>query len=333
MFVASLITLTGGHVLTGAIAFNKIVDHREVCALVLSGGSAFLLFLGALPKNFKEFAFLGYTDCVSILAAIITTIVAVGIEAAEAPGGLSAVKWSWGPPDDVHFYKVFSATTNIIFAYSFTICQYSMMDEMQTPKDYKKAISVLCGVEIVLYLIIGVTLYALVGEDVKNPAPLSANHFMARVALGLALPVIFISGSINTVVAGKFVQDTIGKDRLKSSRRFWIALVFGLTVVAWVIAEAVPFFGDLLGLISSLFVSGFSFYFPALFWFFLLKEGKWNANRKNFFLSVVNSILFVMGLAILVIGTYSSAVDISTQYDQGDVRHPFSCNTNTTASS
>jgi hypothetical protein len=81
-----------------------------------------------------------------------------------------------------------------------------------------------------------------------------------------------------------------------------------------------------LGLISSLFISGFTFYWPALFWFQLIKEGKWNANKKNIALSVLNAIIFCIGVAILGLGTYASAADIADSYASGSgVRSPFTC--------
>ena len=82
-----------------------------------------------------------------------------------------------------------------------------------------------------------------------------------------------------------------------------------ITIVAWIIAEAIPFFGDLLGIMSALFISGFTFYFPAIFWFQLIKEGKWY-EKKNLFLSVVNALVFCIGMIVLVAGTYSTVVDI-----------------------
>lgn len=105
----------------------------------------------------------------------------------------------------------------------------------------------------------------------------------------------------------------------------WVSMVLVATVIAWVIAEAVPFFNDLLGIISSLFISGFSFYFPALFWFCLLKEGKWNRDWKNISLSIVNAVIFGIGLAILGCGTYASAKDIADKYSGGKVGSPFGC--------
>lgn len=38
----------------------------------------------------------------------------------------------------------------------------------------------------------------------------------------------------------------------------WVAIVFGVWIVAWIIAEAIPVFNNLLNLIASLFASWFT---------------------------------------------------------------------------
>ncbi len=91
------------------------------------------------------------------------------------------------------------------------------------------------------------------------------------------------------------------------------------------IAEAIPFFSALLGIISSLFISGFTFYFPALFWFQLIKEGKWYVGWKNVCLSVLNGLVFCIGLITLGCGTYASVEDIVSSYASGSVRGSFTC--------
>lgn len=62
MFLLLLILLVGGHTLTGTIAFIRIVNHPDWCALIWGGVSAVLLFCLALPPSFAEFAILGYID-------------------------------------------------------------------------------------------------------------------------------------------------------------------------------------------------------------------------------------------------------------------------------
>ncbi|KAK5127319.1 hypothetical protein LTR08_004358 [Meristemomyces frigidus] len=353
MFAIFLILITGSHALTGTIAWVRIVESPGTCALVWGILSAIILFIVALPPTFAEFAILGYIDFVSIIVAIMITIVATGIEASNAPGGMSGVDWSVWPPPDTTFYQAFLATTNIVFAYSFAVCQYSFMAEMHTPSDYVKSIWALGLIEMFIYTVTGGLVYAFVGSSVSSPALLSAGSLISRIAFGerktctqpflkyplltsaspftgIALPVIFISGSINSTVVGRYIlnralpNSEIRFIHSKAGWLVWIALLAVITLVAWVIAEAIPFFSALLGIISSLFISGFTFYFPALFWFQLIKEGKWYSG-KNLALSIVNAVIFCIGLIILGCGTYASVQDILAGYSSGDVRGSFTC--------
>ena len=332
MFVLVLILLTGSHVLTGTIAWVRIVNDPTLCVLIWGFVSALLLYLLALPPTFHEFAILGYVDFASILVAIIVTMISTGLIASGlTTGGLATVPWSAWPPADTTFTKAFLATTNIVFAYSFAMCQYSFMSEMHTPRDYVKSIWALGVIEIVVYTLTGAIIYAFVGSEVASPSILSAPVLVSRVAFGLALPVIFISGSINTIVTGKYIMGRAfpnSEIRYVSTRKgwaIWLALIAGLTIIAWAVAESIPFFNALLGLISSLFISGFTFYLPALFWFYILKQGRWNATRKNIGLSIVNGLVFLFGILVLVCGTYASVWDIKQSFKTGSVRSSFTC--------
>ena len=331
MFVALLVLLVGSHALTGTIALVRIVGDPGVCALVWGIVAAVLLFALALPPTFSEFAILGYIDFASIVCAIGITIVAAGVSGAQHTGGLAAVDWSLWPPPDMTFTRAFLAVTNIVFAYSFAVCQFSFMAEMHTPAHYVRSVWALGLTEIITYTVTGALIYAFVGNDVASPALLSAGPLISRVAFAVALPVIFISGSINSVVVGRYVMT---RAFARSSVRFiadargwavWVTLISVVTVVAWIIAEAIPFFNALLGIISALFISGFSFYFPALFWFQLIKEGKWYRGWRNLTLSLLNAAVFVLGMVILVGGTWASASDIIKGYRDGNVRGSFSC--------
>jgi hypothetical protein len=331
MFALFLILLVGSHALTGTIAFINIIDNYGICALAWSVVSLVILLLLALPPSFAEFAILGYIDFVSIIVAILVTIIATGVQAHNAPGGLSAVPWSAWPPEGTTFYEAFLATTNIVFAYSFAVCQFSFMSEMHTPTDYVKSIWALGLIEIFIYTLTGALIYAFVGVDVKSPALLSAGDTVSRIAFGIALPVIFISGSINGTVVGRYIMDRAFPNSpiryVKGARGWavWFCLITIVTIIGWIIAEAIPFFNALLGLISSLFISGFTFYFPALFWFQLVREGGCFSSTKNIVLTLLNALVFIIGIVILGAGTYASVEDIIHQYSSGDVRSAFTC--------
>ncbi|KAL2140672.1 hypothetical protein VTI28DRAFT_3529 [Corynascus sepedonium] len=329
MFILQLVFTTGSHVLTGAIMFNNLSENGA-CTIVFTVVSGIILFLVAIPPSFSEMAILGYIDFASIIAAIFITIIATGVRAGELPGGVSSVAWSAWPKEDLSLAEAFIAIGNIVFAYSFALCQFSFMDEMHTPKDYAKSVVTLGIFEIVLYTITGALVYAFVGPDVQSPALLSAGPLVSKVAFGIAIPVIFISGSINTTVVARYMHGRMFKNSIiryvntPMGWATWIALVAALTVLAWVIAGAVPFFSDLLAICSSLFVSGFSFYFPAIMWFMFIREGKWY-ERKNWALTAANAITFIVGITVLGVGTYSAVWDINHRYEVGSVSDPFSC--------
>jgi hypothetical protein len=314
MFTLQLVFLVGSHCLTGTIALLNITNNGA-CSLVFGVVSAIILFLLAVPPSFAEVAILGYIDFVSVMLAIGITIIGTGIQATQSAGGLASVPWSAWPKDGVTFADAFVAITNIVFAYSFAVCQFSFMDEMHTPSDFPKAVWALGIIEMIIYTITGATIYAFVGVDVKSPALLSAGTLLSKVAFGVGLPVIFISGSINGTVVGRYLH---GRMFANSVVRYvnttkgwvtWLALIAFITVIAWVIAEAIPFFSDLLSISSSLFISGFTLYLPAMMWFMLIKEGAWY-ERQNWVKSAVNGAIFVMGILVLVCGTYASIVDI-----------------------
>jgi uncharacterized membrane protein YidH (DUF202 family) len=314
MFVLQLIFVTGSHCLTGAIAFRHITESG-ICSVIFGVVSAIILLLLAIPSSFADMAILGYIDFVSIVAAIGITIVATGIKATNAPGGLSAVDWSPWPQGNPTFAEGFIAINNIIFAYAFATCQLSFMDEMHTPEDYTKSIYALGLLEIVIYTVTGTTIYAFVGPGVQSPALLSAGTVVSRIAFGIALPVIFISGSINTVVAGRLIHSRIYKNSVTryvntlKGWTTWLALISIATIISWIIAEAIPFFSDLLSISSALFTSGFSFYLPPVMWFLLLRKGGW-CSKENILPCILNGFAFFFGVVVLVGGLYSTIEDI-----------------------
>ncbi|CAI7678640.1 unnamed protein product [Penicillium manginii] len=329
MFLLQLIFVTGSHCLTGTIALQTITGST-ICSLVFGLISAIILFIFAIPSSFADVTILGYIDFASIIIAIGVTIISTGIQATNSSGGLAEVTWSALPKENLTFSEAYIAIGNIVFAYSFATCQFSFMDEMHTPRDFTKSIYTLGLLEIGIYTITGATIYAFVGSSVQSPALLSAGNLVSRIAFGLALPVIFISGSINTIVAGRLIHGRIYKDSIiqyvntPKGWITWLSLITLFTIVAWIIAEAIPFFSDLLTIASSLFTSGFSFYIPPVMWLVLIKKGNWYS-RENILLAAVNGFVFIFGLAVLVCGLYSSIEDIGKQYREGTIGTPFSC--------
>ncbi|KAJ5888723.1 hypothetical protein N7495_008764 [Penicillium taxi] len=331
VFVALLVFVVGSHCLTGAIAFRNIFQSDQ-CSIVLSIISAAILMILAIPPAFAEIAILGYIDFASIILAIGVTMVATGIQSASDVDALSAVHtpWSLWPKPDISFSAVVVAANTIVFAYSFAGCLPTFMEDMHTPEDYVKTLWWLGGTQIVIYTLTGSIIYAFVGQEVQSPALLSAGPVISRVVFGIALPVIFISGSINTTVVSRYIHSKLYEG---SAIRFintpkgwstWLGLVFCITVSAWVVSEAIPFFSELLSIISSLFVSGLSFYLPPVMWYMLIRDGAWY-DKQNLKAAVFNGLVFILGIIILVCGSYSSIAQLVHKFQSGSIGKPFTC--------
>lgn len=78
----------------------------------------------------------------------------------------------------------------------------------------------------------------------------------------------------------------------------WVIILFVLWLVAWVIAEAIPSFNNLLALISALFVSWFTYGISGVMWLHINK-GRWFLNWKKTSLTIINCCICVLGIAIV----------------------------------
>lgn len=127
---------------------------------------------------------------------------------------------------------------------SCALTQFSLQAEMKNPQDVTKSVWVVGIVQIVVYTVTGALIYAFVGQDVGAPAILSAgSKTVVRTAFGVAMPVIFISGSINANAVARYVHYRVFS---RSRHQYintgpgwmlWFAILIALGVIAFVIAE------------------------------------------------------------------------------------------------
>jgi hypothetical protein len=121
MFVLQLTFLVGAHCLTGTIAFLIITDNGA-CSVNFGVVSSWQFRLDRSRNPWL------YRLCIHPL----------GHRHHHYRNGhqrLSAVNWSVWPKENLTFAEAFIAITNVIFAYSFSLCQFSFMDEIHTPRN------------------------------------------------------------------------------------------------------------------------------------------------------------------------------------------------------
>ncbi|KFA71183.1 hypothetical protein S40288_04667 [Stachybotrys chartarum IBT 40288] len=328
MFLCKVVCLVASHCLTGAIAFEQLFDvNGSLCSIWLCLAAMFALLFLAIPPSFSEQAILGYVDFASIILAIGVTVVGTGV-AADGPDRPPGDPWSWYPREDATNSETMTALGNIVFSYSYAVCQFTFMDDMHTPRDFGKSVKLFTVLLITVYVLTGALIYGFVGTEVQAPALLSLKGTVAKAAWAVALPVIFISGSINTVVAGRYLHGRIYKNSplqyINTAWGWvsWIIIIGFITILSFFIAEAVPFFDNLLTIVSSLFGSAFTMYLPSVMWFKLIKRGKWHT-RENLTDAMAYTAIFTAGMMVLLGGMYYTITDLVEK--TGSLGNPFSC--------
>ena len=111
----------------------------------------------------------------------------------------------------------------------------------------------------------------------------------------------------------------------RSAKAFlsWAAVVAAAWAVSFVVAEAIPNFSVLLGLIAALFCSWFSYGLPPVLWLYAQRSNLWSSKMKAV-LTVFNSLLICMGAAICVLGMWNAGFELA-HIKTGEI---FSCEDN-----
>lgn len=91
----------------------------------------------------------------------------------------------------------------------------------------------------------------------------------------------------------------------------WIGICVAIWAAAFVIAEVIPFFNDLLGVISALFASWFTYGVSGIFWFHLTPRADyWRTPWQKVKTLFWGFIVFV-GVFVMVAGLYASIWSIA----------------------
>lgn len=254
--VLFIIFFMASHLVTFTTAFNVLTNHGT-CSIVFGVVGLVVSLICSLPRTLKNVSWLSMASFTSIVSAIVICMIGLGV---QYPAG-KPVKATV----DTDLVTAFSAVLNIIFAYIGHVAYFGIMAELKDPRDFPKALCLLQSLDIVIYIVTAVVIYRYAGDGVGSPALGSTNPVLQKVAYGIALPTIVIAGVVFGHVGCKYIYLRIfqGTDRMHK-RDFvatgsWIAIAIVMWVIAWIIAEAVPVFSNILSLIVRFFPSFFLF--------------------------------------------------------------------------
>ncbi|KAB8228059.1 transmembrane amino acid transporter protein-domain-containing protein [Aspergillus alliaceus] len=278
-----LIFLMGSHLLTFTVALNQISSYAT-CSMVFGIVGLVVSFICSLPRTLANISLLSFLSFISIVSAVFITLINVVI---TNPGTGRAVT------TETNFYHAFAAVTNIIFSFSGHIGFFGFMAELRDPHDFPKALYMVQVMEVVIYIVAGVVIYIYAGDDVASPALGSASPIVSKIAYGVAIPAILTGGVVVGHIAAKLIYMRLLRMTGRMHARdflsvgTWVGIMLSLWTLAWIIAEAIPVFSNMLTLICALFASWFSYGLCGLCWLFI-NQGRYLESWKKLLLTIIN---------------------------------------------
>lgn len=341
------------HVLVGAKYFNTISDNSTICSVVFAVVTTFICFALSLPRTFSSLSSVAYFSAITMFIAVILSVVFAAIQ--DHPNGYeklqAPVHYTVWPEKGTSYVSIMSAVLNIVYTFVGQITYPSFISQMKQPKDFKKALYIVTACELVVFALAGSIVYVYVGNAyITAPSFGSLTGNYKKIAFSFALPTILFLGSLYGNVSSQFLFLKIFKaDSIHRNEHtvkgwlVWASLNLTLWLLAFVIGEVIPFFSDLLSLMSSLFDCWFGFIFWAVAFFKLKKLHYWKTEqikgisvweiftRASLLVKaecIVNVVLIALGVYILIPGLYATVQSIIWSYRDSAYGSPFTCVSN-----
>ncbi|BGP43404.1 hypothetical protein JCM10449v2_007439 [Rhodotorula kratochvilovae] len=265
------IGLAASHILAGKLAivtFDSGANCAIGWALLIAGISAILSY----NRKWSGLMGLSVLSLTCIIVACIITMVGAGT---QDPSRLEkngeAIRWV-AFNTEVSLADAIGAITNCVFAYGQNMAVLTFLPEMKRPEDFKKSIALMQGFQLVIYSIVGSVLYSYGGQYTPSPALTMTEHKLAIASYAFALVTIIVSGIVAVNVGAKFFYTVLFRNSplLTSSswtaQGAWLAIIFAMYGVAFILAELIPFFNQLLTIVSCLTSTWFVCGFAGMLW-------------------------------------------------------------------
>ena len=163
---------------------------------------------------------------------------------------------------------------------------------MRNPnKDFTKAVIWLNALAIPMYVIVAGVIYGFAGQYVVSPALGSAPGTASKVAYGVLFPTLLGSSLVFGHTAIKYMYNVVMDRIIKTQHKLtdntpltwgvWLGLTTVFWVVAFILANAIPAFGSILGITSALFVTWFTFGMANAQWVYINWGQQFSTWRKS----------------------------------------------------
>ena len=310
------------------------MSNGAVCTVGFSAIWTVLSWLCSLPRTFSTLSKLATFSALFTFVSVLLAAIFAGVEAhpfgynTGGPTGLLV-----GDPivlvvaaKNTGFVSGMNAFLNISYTFIGQITIPSFIAEMKEPKDFPKALWAVTICEIIVFSLVGAVVYVYTGTQYNTaPAFGSLQTIYKKVAFSFMIPTLIFLGVLYASLTARFIFFRMFEGtRHKGNHTVlgwgaWAGILAATWILAFIIAEVIPFFPDLLSLMSSLFDSFFGF----IFWgtaYMRMRHADygpgWITSRgiRSIWGFVLNVFLILFGLFMLGGGTYVSVFPLRPSF-------------------
>lgn len=309
--------------LVGAKYLNTMTNG-ELCTVGFSAIVAIISLVCSLPRTFDTLSFIATFSALFTFISVILATVFAAIEDHPAGYTLDPTAKVHGEPvvlvvsaASTTFVSGMNAFLNISYTFIGQITLPSFIAEMKNPRDFPKALWAITIAEIIVFSLVGSIVYVYTGTQYNQSPAFGSlgNELYKKISFSFMIPTLIFLGVLYASISARFVFFRVFEGtRHKGNHTVvgwasWAGILAITWVFAFVIAEAIPFFGDLLSLMSSLFDSFFGFIFWGTAYLRMRRVDYgpgWVTRRGVRGLSgfILNIAIICIGLFMLTGGTY-----------------------------
>ncbi|PKY05992.1 transmembrane amino acid transporter [Aspergillus campestris IBT 28561] len=330
-FIASWIICAASGINGATTALNALSDHATCTNWYALAVTAVVVLVASLRK-FGELSWISWAGFVSVFAAVF--IVVIGVTLRDRPAGAPQTgdyDFGYHAVAFPSFVQGISAAATLFSASAGTSAFLPVISEMRQPRDYKKSLYLCMLTVTAAYLSFGLVVYRWCGKWITTPSLGSAGPTLKKVSYGVGLLGIIVTGILYVHVSAKyiFVRILRGSTHLQSNTfthwATWLSCTVGLSIVAFLLAAAIPIFNYLLGLAGSLGFAPIALILPPWLWIFDHGEWRTSSSPVKMVVYYLHWVWVLIGVFMTVGGTYGILQSVVDAYRSGDIGGTFSC--------
>ncbi|KAJ5947672.1 hypothetical protein N7466_000687 [Penicillium verhagenii] len=330
LFTVSYVIVAASGIIGVSTALNALSLHA-ICTVWYSFIATVVIAACASVRKFSHIGWLTWAGFASVYIAVF--IVVVGVTTIDRPAAApqtGTFDLGYRVIGDPSFTVGITAAATIFVSSAATSAFLPVISEMRRPKDYPKAVYLSMSLVTVSYLTFSLVMYAWCGKWIASPSLGSAGPTVKRVAYGIALPGLVISGCLYVHVAAKYLFVRI----LRTSRHLqantfvhwgtWLGCTIGMAAISFILACAIPIFNYVLALVGSLCFAPLAISLPGWLWLYGHSEYR-SGPILHKIMYVFHVFLIILGAFMAIGGTYGVIVQINEAYSDGQISAAFSC--------